>query len=128
MLVLADPASIAALADAGWPEARWSQLARHHEVVVLLLTDPLEQAPPRAALPFLSVGDGTPHRVELDLATAAQRARWRDAFGAPVEAALAALPSRGVRVRPLSTDEDSDAWLPLFGGGPVPSRAAVVGE
>ncbi|WP_460812596.1 DUF58 domain-containing protein [Luteimonas pelagia] len=121
MLVLADPSSLPALAGAGWPEARWSQLARHHEVVVLLLTDPLEQAPPRAALPFLSGGADAPHRVELDLASGPQRQRWGATFAAPVEAALAALPSRGVRVRTLSTDEDSDAWLPLFGGGAVAS-------
>jgi len=45
LLVLADPQSFAAI-----PERRWPGLAQHHEVVVLLLTDPLELAPPQAAL------------------------------------------------------------------------------
>ena len=55
------------------------------------------------------------HRVELDLATAAQRQRWRNEFVAPVEAALAQLPVRGVRVQMLSSDAPSESWLPLLG-------------
>lgn len=103
LLVLADPASIAAV-----PARRWPALAMHGEVTVLLLSDPLEREPPRAALPFLSGG----HRVELDLAIATQRQRWRAAFVAPLDAALAQLPPRGVRVRVLSSEAPADAWLP----------------
>ena len=55
------------------------------------------------------------HRVELDLAIAAQRQRWRQEFVAPVEAALAQLPARGVRVQVLATDAASESWLPLLG-------------
>jgi len=106
LIVLADPQSFAAV-----PERRWPVLAQHHEVIVLLLTDPLELAPPKAALPFRS-GD---HRVELDLASAAQRLRWRREFAEPVEAALEKLPARGVRVQALSTDAASESWLPLLG-------------
>lgn len=106
LLVLADPSSLAAI-----PERRWPALAQHHEVIVLLLTDPLETAPPKAPLPFFSGG----HRVELDLGAAAQRQRWRGEFSAPVEAALERLPSRGVRVQALSTDAASESWLPLLG-------------
>jgi uncharacterized protein (DUF58 family) len=106
VIVLADPASIASV-----PEQRWPALSMHNEVVVLLLTDPLEVAPPPAALPFRS-GD---RRVDLDLSTAGQRQRWRQEFVAPVDAALAHLPARGVRVACLSTDAASDAWLPLLG-------------
>lgn len=110
LLVLADPASIADI-----PERRWPALTMHHEVVVLLLDDPLEQQPPRASLPFASAdGSGDAHRVDLDLASAAQRQRWREAFVAPLQAAQASLPARGVRVQVLSTDAPSDAWLPLF--------------
>lgn len=105
MLVLADPASIATV-----PARRWPQLAMHGEVVVLLLGDPLERDPPRAALPFATGA----HRVELDLGAAAQRQRWRNAFVQPVEAALAALPARGVRVQLLSSEAPSESWLPLF--------------
>jgi uncharacterized protein (DUF58 family) len=106
LIVLADPASIAAVASERWPA-----LSMHNEVVLLLLTDPLEANPPQAALPFLSQD----HRVELDLSTAGQRQRWRQEFMAPVEAALTQLPARGVRVERLSSDAASDAWLPVLG-------------
>ncbi len=106
MLVLADTASIATIA-----EQRWSVLAMHNEIVVLLLTDPLESDPPRAALPFMTSG----HRVELDLAAAAQRQRWRAAFVLPQQVAMTALQARGVRVQLLSSDASSESWLPLFG-------------
>jgi hypothetical protein len=79
--------------------------------VVLLLSDPLEREPPQAQLPFHAAG----HRVELDLATAAQRQRWRNTFVAPLDAALAQLPARGVRVQVLSSEAPSESWLPLLG-------------
>jgi uncharacterized protein (DUF58 family) len=103
LLVLADPSGLATV-----PAQRWTALAMHSEVTVLLLSDPLEREPPRAALPFRSGG----HRVELDLGSATQRQRWRETFAAPMEVALAQLPARGVRVRTLSSDAPSDAWLP----------------
>lgn len=111
LIVLADPASMSVI-----PAQRWPALAAHNEVIVLLLTDPLEQAPPQALLPFAGAQDeNNTGRIELDLASASQRQRWRDAFVTPVEAALAQLPARGVRVQPLSTDDPSEAWLPLLG-------------
>jgi uncharacterized protein (DUF58 family) len=106
LIVLADPASIAAL-----PPERWPALTMHNEVIVLLLSDPLEREPPRASLPF-QAGD---HRIELDLAAAAQRQRWRNAFVAPLDTALAQLPARGVRVQELSSEAPSESWLPLLG-------------
>lgn len=111
LLLLADPGSIAAI-----PAQRWPALAAHHEVVVLLLVDPLEQSPPQSQLLFAGAGA---HRVELDLAAEGQRQRWREAFVAPVHAALAALPARGVRVQVLSSDAASDSWLPLLGRSQV---------
>ena len=105
MLVLADPASIAAV-----PASRWPSLSVHGEVVVLLLSDPLERDPPRAPLPFATPS----HRVELDLGVAAQRQRWRGEFVAPIEAALAQLPARGVRVHLLSSEAPSESWLSGF--------------
>ena len=111
LVLLADPASVA-----GVPPQRWPALTMHNEVIVLLLSDPLERDPPQAALPFQSAQ----HRLELDLATAAQRQRWRNEFVAPIEAALAQLPARGVRVQVLSSDAPSESWLPLLG----PARAA----
>ena len=106
VVLLADPRSIADI-----PERRWPALAQHHEVIVLLLTDPLETAPPKSAVPFSSGG----HRIDVDLASPAQRQRWLREFAAPAEAAIASLPSRGVRVQALSTDEPSESWLPLLG-------------
>jgi len=106
LVVLADPSSIAAI-----DPHRWPAFALHHDTTVLLLVDPLERDPPKAALPFAT----SEHRVELDLASAAQRQRWRQEFTGPVEAALQALPARGVRVQVLTTDASSDAWLAAWG-------------
>ncbi|MDH5822891.1 DUF58 domain-containing protein [Luteimonas sp. RD2P54] len=105
LLVLADPASIAAVAPRRWPA-----LALHGQATVLLLTDPLERDPPRSLLPFQQGR----LRLELDLGAAAQRQRWRGAFETPLQEALATLARRGVRARALSVDEASDAWLALF--------------
>jgi uncharacterized protein (DUF58 family) len=111
LVVLADPASVAAI-----PAQRWPALTAHNEVVLLLLLDALERQPPQAALPFAVDDAGQRARVELDLAAAAQRQRWHREFMAPVEAALQQLPARGVRVQSLATDAPSDAWLSLLGG------------
>jgi uncharacterized protein (DUF58 family) len=106
LIVLADPRSIATI-----PEARWPALAAHHEVLVLLLTDAMELAPPEANLPF-AVGQ---KRVELDLGNPTQRERWEHEFGDPVQDALKTLPRRGVRVFSLQGDAPSESWLPLLG-------------
>jgi uncharacterized protein (DUF58 family) len=106
LLVLADPQSVVAIAPHRWPA-----LSQHHEVIVLLLTDPLDDAPPKSPLPFQH-GDS---RIELDLASAAQRQAWRNEFVRPLEQALAQLPAAGVRVQALSTQAPSESWLPLLG-------------
>jgi uncharacterized protein (DUF58 family) len=111
LVVLADPASIAAI-----PSQRWPALTAHNEVILLLLVDALERQPPQAALPFAVGGEGQRARIELDLAAAGQRQCWHAEFMAPVEAALQQLPARGVRVQLLAGDAPSDAWLPLLGG------------
>ena len=105
LVLLADPHNVAAIA-----ERRWPALTQHHEVIVLLLVDPLETQPPRSMLPFSS----GPHRCELDLGSAVQRQRWLREFGVS-EAGIDALSSRGVRVQTLSTDAPSESWLPLLG-------------
>ena len=106
LVLLADPASIDQV-----PKARWSGLALHHEVHAVLLTDPLELAPPAARLPFRG-GDG--ERVELALDAPHVRQRWRGEFGARVDAALALLRGCGVRAMALSCADPSEAWLPLL--------------
>ena len=113
ILVLADPASMATIAAKTWPA-----LAMHHEVVVLLLTDPLERQPPTVRLPFTAAGG---LRTELGLDSAVTRQRWRQEFSVPVESTLAMLHSRGVRAMELSSADASDAWLPLL---ERPRRAA----
>ncbi|MFT4196980.1 MAG: DUF58 domain-containing protein [Pseudoxanthomonas sp.] len=110
LVVLADPGSLARV-----EATRWSALAAHQEVIVLLLADALELQPPARALPFLAGG----RRVELDLADAGQRQRWLQQFAAPVAEALERLPQRGVRAQLLRADAASDAWLPLLSGLPV---------
>lgn len=115
LLVLADAASVAGVAA-----TRWSTLAAHQQVLVLLLTDPLEMAPPDATLAFAPApaargrpGVGaSPARVVLDLADPALRARWQATFQGQVTDAVAALAARGVQALPLSCDAPSDAWLP----------------
>ncbi|WP_340648423.1 DUF58 domain-containing protein [Pseudoxanthomonas winnipegensis] len=114
LVVLADPRSVAQI-----PELRWPSLAARCEVIVLLMTDALEQAPPRASLPFQS-GE---HRVELDLTNTAQRQRWGREFVQPLHAALAQLPTRGVRAMALRADAPSDAWLPLLARATAPATA-----
>lgn len=120
LVVLADPMSVIAL-----PPLRWTTLVQHREVVVLLLSDPLEREPPRAKLPFWAErgagvqgrsGDGVAHRVELDLANNAQRERWQAAFARPLDEAMAILARSGIRARGLSTDAPSEGWLDLFAG------------
>ena len=96
---------MASLAEA--PSQRWTALSMHAEVHVLLLVDPLEMLPPRRVLPFRGGDD----RVQLDLASPAQRKRWEAEFVAPAEAAIAQLRARGVRARLLPGNAPSDAWV-----------------
>lgn len=86
---------------------RWSGLALHHEVVVIVLVDPLELSPPASALTFDVRGE----RIAIDLSTQAGRARWQAEFVAPLEQLTSLLQARGVRLHRLSTDDASDAWL-----------------
>lgn len=102
LVVLANPASAAAVAP-----SRWASLAQHLEVVLLLQVDPLELAPPRAALPFLAQGE----RIELDLDSPTAQERWHRAFVAPLQQLLDTLPGRRIQVHVLASDDASDAWL-----------------
>ena len=106
LVLLADPSSIAAV-----PAERWPALAMHHELVVLLLVDPLETSPPTRRLPFLGAqGD----RIELGLDSAPVRQRWRQNFDIPLEATQAMLQRQGARVMALSTADPSEAWFSLL--------------
>lgn len=106
LVLLADPASIVDV-----PSGRWPGLASHHEVAVVLLTDPLELAPPVARLPFRGA-DAAPIELALDAATVRQR--WRGEFSARLDAAIAVLQGNGIRATALSCADPSEAWLPLL--------------
>ncbi|HYG04784.1 MAG TPA: DUF58 domain-containing protein [Stenotrophomonas sp.] len=110
LTVFADPHSAAAIAP-----SRWSGLSQHHEVVLVLLADALELAPPPSLLPFMA-GE---RRIELDLASEATRSRWQHAFVEPLQRLQEALPARRVTVRMLRSDDSSDAWL-----GPAPKEVS----
>lgn len=99
LVVLADPASVAAV-----PETLWPGLARHVDVHVLLLTDPLERRPPVARLPFATAGG----RLELGLDQAGVRQRWKQAFDGPLDEALSRLSRFGLAAAPLSCDATAE--------------------
>jgi uncharacterized protein (DUF58 family) len=105
LVVLADPSSLEPV-----PLHRWSALARHHDVGVVLLHDPLETQPPAVSLPIA----GPQGRIDLALDEAAVRQRWLARFAAPLQRATEVLPGRGVRVFGLSTAEPSEACLALL--------------
>lgn len=107
-VVLADAASVAAV-----PARDWAAVGAHCDGLVLLLDDPVERLPPRARLGFAQAGG----RIDLDLSADAQRARWRDTFEGPRDAAVQTLRRAGVSVESLSSDAASDAWLPAFARG-----------
>ena len=104
LLVLADPASVAAL-----PPTLWPALSLHSDVTVLLLVDPVETEPPVASLPF-RLADGA--RLLLGLESRTVRDRWHRVFAAQVAATAALLQRHGVRALVLPADAQSDAWLP----------------
>lgn len=110
VVVLADPGQAATIAA-----SRWTALAMHHEVVLMLLVDPLELAPPDASLAFLSGG----RRVLLDLDRASVREHWRERFVAPLEALQQQLAARRIQVHVVASDDASDCWL-------TPMPSAVV--
>jgi uncharacterized protein (DUF58 family) len=102
LLVLADPLRAAAV-----PLARWSALALHHEVDVLLLVDPLELQPPTEALDFLA----EQRRVRVDLRSPQVRAHWQGHFAAPLQQLQDSLATRRVTTHVISTDAPSSGWL-----------------
>jgi len=102
LVVLADASSLADVAP-----GRLSALATHHDLLAILLTDPLELKPPRERLPF-ALGDA---RIELDLDSPATRARWQHVFAEEVQAQTQRLRGMGARVNVLRSDDGTDALL-----------------
>ncbi|WP_282295957.1 DUF58 domain-containing protein [Stenotrophomonas sp. PS02289] len=108
VVVLADPGRAAAV-----PLARWTGLAMHHDVQLMLLVDPLELAPPDSLLPFQAQG----RTVTLDLADGGVHAQWHQRFVAPLETLQQTLGARRLQVQVIASDDPSDAWL---GTNPTP--------
>jgi len=102
LVVLADAGSIAAIS-----QGRLASLATHHDLLVVLLTDPLERQPPRDRLPF-ALGAS---RIELDLDGAVMRASWRHVFTDELQAQTQRMQGMGARVRTLSSDDGIDKLL-----------------
>ena len=76
MLVLADPQQAIRI-----PPARWSALAQHHDLSLVLLVDPLELRPPSAALQFQTAQQ----RIGLDLRRSEVQAHWQAHFVEPLQ-------------------------------------------
>lgn len=102
MLVLADPQQAAKI-----PVVRWSALAQHHDLSLVLLVDPLELQPPSAVLQFQTAQQ----RIGLDLRRSEVQSHWQAHFVEPLQALRRQLGARRVDVQVLSTDAPSDAWL-----------------
>ena len=101
LYVFVDPVSASKV-----PLVRWAALAAHHEVTAVLLTDPLETAPPAQALTFLA----DEMWVEVDLSMPDGMRRWHAQFGEAAATLQHELEVRGVHAPLLSTADASDAW------------------
>jgi uncharacterized protein (DUF58 family) len=102
LIVLADALSMADVA-----QGRLAALAKHHDLMVVLLSDPLELQPPRERLPF-ALGDT---HIALDLDSENVRAHWQHAFADAVDTQTRRLSGMGARVRTLRSDDNTDALL-----------------
>ncbi|HEV2607603.1 MAG TPA: DUF58 domain-containing protein, partial [Xanthomonadaceae bacterium] len=102
LIVLADANSFADIA-----QGRLAALATHHDLLAVLLTDPLELQPPRGRLPF-ALGDA---RIVLDLDDPDARERWLHVFTEEVQAQTQRLRGMGARVSVLRSHDGTDALL-----------------
>lgn len=107
LVVLADAARAAAV-----PSTLWAACSAHAQVHLLVVSDVLETAPPSRRL-WLHGSDGL---MEVDLHSAAGRARWQQQLGAPLEA-VRGLAAQGVQVHLLATDDSAVQWLPDLSAG-----------
>jgi len=105
VIALLEAHALLAVAD-----AQLAGLAAHHEVLVVLLTDPIETAPPPIVVP-VQVGDAC---ARLNLAVAAERARWQRSFAGTLSTARARLGRYGIRSDVLATTDAAESLLPLL--------------
>lgn len=105
IIALIEPHALVAVAD-----AQLAALAAHHEVLVVMLTDPIETAPPHVALPVQVGGES----IRLNLAARTDLARWQQSFAAVLSTARARLGRYGIRSYNLATTDPVDGLLPLL--------------
>lgn len=112
LVLLLDPRSVEALGD-----ARLQALSAHLDACAVLLVDPLELAPPHAALAFAA----SQGRIELDLRDRQQQQRWRASFAERFETSAKRLQTLGWKVLKLRTDEAPERVLSAL----LPARREV---
>lgn len=110
VFVLSDFADPGALDELGEVRRSMRLLARHCEVDAVLVSDPFERELPEADL--YPITDGRT-RALLDTSPARTRARWREQFGARIEALQQTLYSGRGRVLAAGTE---DALEKVLGG------------
>lgn len=113
VVALIDPHTLTSLGDAAL-----AAMGAHHELLFVLLTDPIETQPPRAPLPVASGG----LRARMDLGDAADHARWQARFADELQAGRARLQRFGIRSHVLATTDAVESLLPLLLGGGRGSR------
>lgn len=108
VVALIEPHTLATLSDAAL-----AGMAGHHELLIVMLTDPIETEPPRATLPIVANGQ----RARIDLAHGRERARWQQRFADELQAGRARLQRFGIRSHVLATTEAVESLLPLLLAG-----------
>lgn len=94
VIVLADPSSVLTV-----DVAQWSALSQHKDVLVVLVTDPLETEPPMQSVNLLAAGQ----RRNLSLDAINTRVSWDAVFGQPLRDAGQTLKVRGIRAVVMPT-------------------------
>ncbi|MEO5596718.1 MAG: DUF58 domain-containing protein [Lysobacteraceae bacterium] len=113
VVLLADPLSVEPIS-----QGHLAALCAQHDVLAVLLVDPLELEPPRERLTFRSDA----RRIEVDLADKRLQRAWQSQFGERIAAQSARLHALGAHVRTLRTDEDIDHLLSAL----LPATRGVV--
>jgi len=108
VVALIDPHSLGAVADAAL-----AGMAGHHELLCVMLTDPIETLPPPGLLPIAGAG----RRARLDLRDSRERLRWQSRFADTLQAAMQRLQRFGIRSHVLATTDPVESLLPLLLAG-----------
>lgn len=105
VVALIEPHALAALSDAAL-----AGMAGHHEILFVLITDPIETGPPQVPLPISHDGQ----RARIDLGDKAELARWQRRFGGELQDGCARLQRFGIRSHALATTDTPESLLPLL--------------